>query len=155
MKNTSPLNRPSLLRLLVTMLYDFFLVVAVWFIVIALLMLIKFIIVGAPEQHERMLGGAWRMPTFFVMLLSALYFFGYFWVKNQQTLAMQTWRIQVVDEQTGGAINWQQATLRFFAACISLACFGLGYWWMLVDKEGKSWHDHLSGTRLVLLPKRQ
>lgn len=149
------LPSPSLLRRLAAMFYDVWLILAIWFVAIALLMLIKFIVFGAPEGNERMLGGTWRLPTFLLMLLTTLYFFAYFWIKNQQTLAMQTWRIQIVDETTGKAISWKQAYIRFFAACLSFALLGMGYWWVILDKEGKSWHDYLSGTRLILLPKRQ
>jgi len=31
---------------------------------------------------------------------------------------------------------------------------GLGWWWMLVDRERLAWHDRLSGTRIVLVPPR-
>jgi uncharacterized RDD family membrane protein YckC len=31
---------------------------------------------------------------------------------------------------------------------------GLGFLWMLVDSQGRAWHDRLSGTRVVELPKR-
>jgi uncharacterized RDD family membrane protein YckC len=31
---------------------------------------------------------------------------------------------------------------------------GLGYFWILFDREGRAWHDRLSRTRVVLLPKR-
>lgn len=155
MTNPNLLPAPSLLRCLVTMFYDFFLVIAVWFAAIVALMVFKYMVVGAPEASERMLGGAWRVPTFIVMVLSGMHFFVYFWVKNQQTLAMQTWRIIIVNQEDGQKISWKQAYVRFLAACLSFACLGLGYWWMLFDKNGMSWHDHLSGTRLVLLAKRQ
>ncbi len=32
---------------------------------------------------------------------------------------------------------------------------GLGYLWCLVDRRGRYWHDYLSGTELILLPKRE
>ena len=38
-------------------------------------------------------------------------YFVYFWSKSGQTLAMQTWRLRVVDLQ-GEALNWQRALLR-------------------------------------------
>ena len=38
---------------------------------------------------------------------------------------------------------------------LSAACVGLGYLWCLFDRDKRYWHDILSGTRLVLLPKRQ
>ena len=44
--------------------------------------------------------------------------------------------------------------IRCLGALLSAACLGLGYLWKLVDRNHRYWHDYLSGTRLVLLPKR-
>ena len=38
-------------------------------------------------------------------------YFGYFWSKSGQTLAMQTWRLRVVDLQ-GQRLSWSRALLR-------------------------------------------
>lgn len=144
---------PSLLRRLSAMFYDSWLVLALWILGGAILVAVRVVISGAPGEGEHALGGVWRLPTFIAMLLIVLHFFVYFWVKNRQTLAMQTWRIQVVDKTTGENITWRQAYIRFAAAILSAALFGLGYLWVLVDKNHESWHDKLSKTRLVLLPK--
>ena len=39
--------------------------------------------------------------------------------------------------------------------CRNLAALplGLGYLWMLFDRDGLTWHDRLSHTRLVLVEK--
>ena len=143
---------PSLTRRLAAIFYDTWLVLACIILAGALMVGLRVLLQGAPDG-EPALGGYWRIPTFIVMLLVICHFFVYFWIKNSQTLAMQSWRIQVVDDKTGGNITLQQAYLRFFAACLSWASLGLGYLWMLIDKQHKTWHDHLSGTRLVLVPK--
>ena len=39
------------------------------------------------------------------------------------------------------------------AAWLSLLALGLGYLWVWIDPQGLSWHDRLSGTRLVVLEK--
>jgi uncharacterized RDD family membrane protein YckC len=46
-----------------------------------------------------------------------------------------------------------RASLRFFAAVLSLIPLGLGFWWQVWDKDGLTWHDRLSGTRLRFYPK--
>jgi uncharacterized RDD family membrane protein YckC len=51
-------------------------------------------------------------------------------------------------------VRWQQASWRFLAAALSLGCLGLGFLWIMHDRERRAWHDRLSGTRLLLLPKR-
>lgn len=80
-------------------------------------------------------------------------FFGLFWRKTGQTLGMQAWRIRVIP-CSGDRLSWGQVVLRCAGAAVSAACLGLGYLWPLVDRDGRSWHDRLSGSRLVLLPKR-
>lgn len=155
MKNQALTNTPSLLRRLAAMFYDTWLVLGILFVTGAALIAIRVITQGAPLEGEHALSGAWKFPTFIIMLLVTAYFFAYFWVNNKQTLAMQAWRIQVVDDVTGNSISWKQAIIRLLAAFASAACFGLGYLWILVDKDKKSWHDHASGTRLILLAKRK
>ena len=42
--------------------------------------------------------------------------------------------------------------VRFLAAIVSAACLGFGYLWILVDRDGRAWHDRWSGTRVVYYP---
>jgi len=44
---------------------------------------------------------------------------------------------------------------RYCAALLSLACLGLGFLWILVDKEKLAWHDHMSATRMVITAKKK
>jgi hypothetical protein len=48
-----------------------------------------------------------------------------------------------------------RSLLRCLGALLSAACLGLGYLWCLVDKHGRYWHDYISRTELVLVPKRE
>ncbi len=86
-----------------------------------------------------------------IALLTTMAFFSWFWLKNGQTLGMQAWRIKLV-RFDGSAPNPLQLVLRCLAAPLSAACMGLGYLWCLVDRNGRYWHDYLSGTELILLP---
>jgi len=47
-----------------------------------------------------------------------------------------------------------QVTQRFIGACASLATAGLGYLWILVDGQNRSWADWLSNSRIVYIEKR-
>ena len=47
------------------------------------------------------------------------------------------------------------ASIRFFAAILSWIPLGLGFWWQLRDKDGLTWHDRLSGTRVRYYPKEE
>lgn len=82
-----------------------------------------------------------------------LIYFIFPWCRSGQTLAMQTWRVILV-QRDGSKITIKQAFIRFFVAIISWAVLGLGFIWSLIDKEKRTWHDILSGTKLVKLPKR-
>jgi uncharacterized RDD family membrane protein YckC len=65
---------------------------------------------------------------------------------------MKTWRLRVQGVD-GGPLSRRQAVVRFFASLLSLAPAGLGYLWILVDKDQRAWHDQLSNTVVVHLPK--
>jgi uncharacterized RDD family membrane protein YckC len=86
------------------------------------------------------------------LLLAAFLFFGWFWTRGGQTLGMRAWRLKVVDEQ-GRSLTWLLALRRFAAAAFSWTALGAGFWWAIFDREKRAWHDRLSGTHLVVLPK--
>ncbi|HEY3299533.1 MAG TPA: RDD family protein [Methylophilaceae bacterium] len=77
-------------------------------------------------------------------------YFVWCWVKSGQTLAMQTWRIRVVN-YIGQPISMHQACKRYLLATLF---FGPTFLWALFDREGLFLHDRLTGTRLILLPKQ-
>jgi uncharacterized RDD family membrane protein YckC len=138
---------PSLPRRLTAMLYDALLVVAVIAVVnaLALGVLVR---VTAGEQQV--------LPAHLVQLLTAVSivgFFSVFWLNGGQTLGMQAWRIKLVDFQ-GRPPTAGKVLLRCFGAFLSAACLGLGYLWCLIDHNNRYWHDYLSRTQLILLPKQ-
>lgn len=140
---------PGLTRRLAAMLYDTLLVIPLAGLSVALILLLVARLAGATEDDDLVLQAHW------VQLICALCVIGFytaFWSKGGQTLGMQAWRIQVLDA-SGSPPGAARCVLRCLAAVISLLPAGLGYWWVLVDRERRSWHDRLSGTHLVLLPK--
>jgi uncharacterized RDD family membrane protein YckC len=140
-----PLSPPGLLRRLGAMAYDALLL-------LALLMMLSY-------PYVWLTGGV--KPGLFVKTLYQLYllaicflFYGGFWVRGGQTLGMRSWRIKLV-RQDGGPITWMIAVKRFAYALLSLICLGLGFLWVLYDRDKLAWHDRWSETRLVRLPKEQ
>jgi len=81
-------------------------------------------------------------------------FFVGFWTRAGRTLGMQSWglQLQTQDERVPSIAI---ASLRFFAALLSWAPCGLGFLWQLWDKDKLTWHDRISGTRLVYYPKEK
>ena len=65
---------------------------------------------------------------------------------------MQVWGIRIQNSD-GRAIDLWQALLRFLIAIVSLLCLGMGYWWMLIDKQKRTRHDIYSESQAVQLPK--
>lgn len=128
------------------MVYDGLLVIALIFVVngIALAVVVQ-LSGGEREVLPPLLGQL-------LFALSLVGFYSAFWLKSGQTLGMQAWRIKLVSID-GSAPRLGQALLRCAAAALSAGCLGLGYLWRLVDRNQRYWHDYLSGTELVLLPK--
>ena len=89
-----------------------------------------------------------------IALLAVIIFFSLFWLRSGQTLGMQAWRIKLVSFD-GGPVTTRQAITRCLGASASALCLGLGYLWCLFDPNRRYWHDYISGTELILLPKRE
>lgn len=86
------------------------------------------------------------------LLAIAFAFFGGFWTHGGQTIGMRAWRIRVVDME-GNCIGWRRALTRFAFAIVSWTAAGAGFWWSLFDRKGLAWHDRVSATRLVHMPR--
>ncbi len=143
MNHLPDLPHPSLMRRLAAIAYD-------WLLLLALFLLLGFIYIpligGTPQSL------AARMGLQMILLGVTWLFFGWFWTHGGQTLGMRAWRIRVVT-RSGEPIGWGPATLRFLAAFLSFICAGLGFGWATLDRDRRAWHDYLSRTDLILLPK--
>lgn len=79
-------------------------------------------------------------------------YFIWYWRRGGQTLAMQTWRLRIVDAASGRQPSLGQCLLRYALAWPSVMLFGVGLLWALVDRDRQFLHDRLAGTFIVLLP---
>ena len=84
------------------------------------------------------------------LLFVCFVFLGGFWTHGGQTLGMKTWKLKMVSLNEG-AISWQQAGLRFVTSLLSWLCGGLGFIWIMFDKDKRSWHDRVSATKVIAL----
>ena len=84
------------------------------------------------------------------MFTVAIGFHLWFWTHGGQTLGMRAWRIMLFSSD-GRSPSLKQAVVRYAVAVVSLAAFGLGFLWILIDSQKHAWHDIASGTRLVLV----
>jgi uncharacterized RDD family membrane protein YckC len=140
---------PGLSRRLAAMLYDALLVFGLLLLASMVVTLPVGMLAGEAASQalaEKLLFQLWLAlvpPAFFLL----------FWLKGGQTLGMRSWRLRVVRDD-GSPLQWPDAVKRLLCALLSWLPLGLGYLWVLVDRDGLAWHDRLSGTRLILLAKR-
>jgi uncharacterized RDD family membrane protein YckC len=140
--------RAGLLRRLGAMLYDCLLLSAVLMVATALFLPLTGGEALDPATRP-VLAYAYRV----VLLLLVVGFYGLFWTQRGQTLGMASWRLRV-EREDGRLLTWPDALRRLAWATLSLLPAGLGFAWILVDDRRRAWHDRLSGTRVVVLPKR-
>ena len=145
-------TRARLLQRLGALLYDGFLVAAIW-------MLLGFImqLIFGPDTNQFIDGQVQTNPLidnilFLLMLATSSGFFVWFWTRSGQTLGMIAWRIKAV------ALNNQlmspgQAMSRFLLAWPAFFLLGGGYLWLFLDPNCDTLHDKISNTKIVLLPK--
>lgn len=137
----APTPTASLLRRLGGMLYDGLMMIAIWGTTG---------IIGTAINHfEAPSGVLWQTLLF----LELYCFFAWFWREDGQTVGMMAWRMRVVSID-GSPITFNQATIRFAGAILSFMCLGLGYFWMLVDPDGRTWNDIMSDSRVVVEPRK-
>jgi uncharacterized RDD family membrane protein YckC len=158
-------DTPSIKRRLIAMVYETFLLLAVEMLAVALFLLVT------RNNHAPVF--QYGLKVWLFVVTGAYFTWG--WTNSGHTLAMKTWRMQVVT--TGGArLPLRMAIVRYLLAWgwflpALLACTALGLkdkaqigaavavgmlGWALtafLDRDRQFLHDRLAGTRLVLLPK--
>lgn len=83
----------------------------------------------------------------FKMLLWVLYGAVMFW-RFGGTAGMRIFKLKAVDFATGGPLTPDKAFMRAFFSLVSL--FGLlGYIWAIWERDRRTWHDIIAGTRIV------
>ena len=88
----------------------------------------------------------WFLLTHVVAVLGA--YFLWYWSHGGQTLAMQTWKLQLASVN-GESPTINRLLLRYALAWPSLLWFGVGLFWALLDRDHQFLHDRLAGTRLI------
>lgn len=89
-----------------------------------------------------------------VFVLLGIYFVC-LWRRNGQTLAMQTWQLQLVDAH-GRPPSLRRCLLRYVLCWPGMLLLGSGIgliWTAWVDRERQFAHDRLAGTRIVFNPR--
>jgi uncharacterized RDD family membrane protein YckC len=137
------MQNTGLLRRLAAIVYDALLLLALW--IITILVFIGFNKGEAIETYQ-------NLPLQVALATVSFAFFVGYWTRVGRTLGMQSWGLQL-ETPDGGKPTLATASVRFFAAILSWTPAGLGFLWQLWDKDKLTWHDRISGTRLVHYPK--
>jgi len=144
------------------MTYDAMIVLAIWLLTL---------FVGV-AIHNGAVVGPFVQSVLFVELFA---FFAYFWVSRGQTVGMLAWglRLETDDDRP---LRLLQALLRFIpgmlsfgvgllwlrlspahaigpASAFALGSWLLGYLWMYIDPDRRTWSDMLSKSRVVHVPR--
>ena len=145
----------TLVRRFAAMFYDFLLCVAL-LMVVTLIYQQGFLRLIYGSEKLRMLadqGALTGDPLLSSLLfISVFAFFAKFWTHSGQTLGMQVWGVRVQNAD-GTRISLMQALLRFVIAIVSWGCVGLGFLWMLWDKDNRTWQDRYSESVVIQIPK--
>lgn len=151
---TKPTAKPSarqsaelagIRRRLASMLYESLLLLGV----LALTFMVPLLILGVGTNYTPEGGFLWA----YVFVVLGGYYLWY-WRRGGQTLAMQTWKLRIVNLD-GKPVTTGQAALRYVLAWPSVCFLGVGLIWALLDRDRQFLHDRLAGTRIVLLTTPQ
>lgn len=142
MMTDSNLPTAGIIRRIAAIVYDTLLLLAVLFVATAIAVAIN---KGQAVSH----------PLYYLSLAAICYlFFCWFWTHGGQTLGMRTWRLKLITNSKM-EMTWSEATKRFLLAVIALLPFGAGLLWLLFDSERLAFHDRLSDSKIVYIPKGQ
>lgn len=137
------MKSPSLLKIGACLIYEALVVIALLFACASVFMAL----VGADATHGL------KQAFFYLHLwISVGVYFVWCWHKSGQTLAMQAWQLKLLN-QDATILSVNKAIARYVLACISLALFGLGFVWAIVDRDKLFLHDRLLKTHIIYVPR--
>ena len=127
-------------RLFAACVYELLLLIALWFITAWIFVAI---FGDATQSYKRF------FLQFTLWLITGVYFV-WCWCKSGQTLATQTWKLQLVN-QSGVKLSVRQALIRYVLTSLSALIFGLGFLWVLLDKNRLYLHDRILKSRFIIV----
>ena len=133
------MENSGFLRRIFALIYDSF---AVLGIILSLTLLLVLVNGGAPNT-----GGIADYLQLLITIFSGPAFYCYFWIVNDgQTLGMQAWKIKLISEKD---LTVRVCLLRCAFSTFSFLLLGMGYLYILVNKERRSLADLATKTKIV------
>lgn len=119
------------------LIYDTLILCGVWvFSIVVIVTLSGKAFTGAPAQT--------------LCFVEAFVFYCFFWMHKGQTIGMLAWRLRL---ETDGIFTLRKAFFRFCGELLSIVSVGVGYYWIWIDRNRRSWSDILSGSCVVRYDK--
>lgn len=138
---------------LLALFYDFWPVLALWMLV-STVFTVGYTFLGHHDARQNIPPFS---PLAWLLWLTCWAAAGLYatasWRRGGQTLGMRPWRLRVTADH--GSPSWSQLWARYAVGTLSLMLGGLGFWWAWLDRERLTWHDRVSGTRLVRVSKQR
>ncbi len=141
-----------MLQRMLALLYDLWPVVALWMLLSALFNL-GYFVAGHGEREILKTGSALGILLWLCCWLLAGVYAVTSWSRGGQTLGMRAWRLRVTGMGETPPTR-KQLIQRYVVGTGSLLLGGLGFWWAWFGRDRLTWHDRVSGTRMVRVPKR-
>jgi uncharacterized RDD family membrane protein YckC len=133
------------------LVYDFFPALALWMVVSALFTLGYTLAGHAPRQNIQPFSALQWLLWLVCWLVTGAYAV-VSWRRGGRTLGMRPWRLHVVAAD-GSPAATRALVRRYAVGTLSVLAGGLGFWWAWWDRDGLTWHDRVSHTRMMRLPK--
>lgn len=148
MHNSIDLARAGILRRIFAMVYDTLLLLAILMVASLPWVMLRGEQV-AGELNFQPLGILFQV---YVLAIIVAYF-AWFWGRRGQTIGMRSWRLKLVDNSLAQP-SMSQILRRIASAPLAWLPMAAGVLWMYVDRDELTWHDRLSGTRLIVVAKK-
>ncbi len=138
---------------LLALLYDFFPVLALWFVLSAAFTAAHtFLGHHAARENLAPFSALQWLLWALCWLVTGLYAVAS-WRRGGATLGMRPWRLRVVSAADGGNAPVAALWRRYAVGTLSLLFAGAGFWWAWFDRDRLTWHDRASGTRMLRNPR--
>lgn len=100
------------------------------------------------ELFQNLGNTKWYVEQFIQMLLLGIFVL-FFWNKYQATPGKMLLNMKIIDHKTMGKPTPVQYLTRLLGYAVSAIFFGLGIFYILINKERRAWHDLLAGTLVI------
>ncbi len=92
--------------------------------------------------------GVSYMSAMYTPILVSLAYFTYFFGSGQ-TPGMKVMNIKLIRTDGDSEVGYGKGFLRWIGMQISALVIGLGFLWILIDKNKQGWHDKIAGVYVV------